>query len=138
MKFINRNINITIGNEYGFCWFENSGVCFKLDMLQVGGFKMTINKSVNGDVLEISLEGRLDTITAPELEGSVKDDLNNVSKCVIDLAKLEYVSSAGLRVLLTMHKAMAAKDGLIVKSANETVSEVFEVTGFSDILTIED
>ncbi len=99
---------------------------------------MTINKNINGNELEIALEGRLDTITAPELEASVKEELNTVSKCVIDLSKLEYVSSAGLRVLLTMHKALAGKDGLVVKSANETVSEVFEVTGFSDILTIVD
>lgn len=99
---------------------------------------MTINKNLDGNALEIALEGRLDTITAPELEGSIKEELNSVSKCIIDLSKLEYVSSAGLRVLLTMHKALAGKDGLIVKGANETVSEVFEVTGFSDILTIED
>lgn len=98
---------------------------------------MQIVKSVEGSTLNIALEGRLDTMTAPELEAQVKDDIANVDAAVLDLAKLEYVSSAGLRVILSLHKALAGKSGLVVKNPNETVSEVFEVTGFSDILTIE-
>lgn len=95
-----------------------------------------IKKNENG-CLSISLEGRLDTMTAPELEAAVKDELAGVDAAVLDLAALEYVSSAGLRVILSIHKALAAKSGLTVKNPNETVSEVFEVTGFSDILNIE-
>ena len=98
---------------------------------------MTINKAKDGNALTVSLEGRLDTMTAPELEAAVKDELDAVSSIVLDLKALEYVSSAGLRVILSIHKALAGKEGLIVKNPNETVSEVFEVTGFSDILNIE-
>ena len=98
---------------------------------------MQITKTVDAGTLNVALEGRLDTMTAPELEAQVKDDIANVDAAVLDLAKLEYVSSAGLRVILSLHKALAGKSGLVVKNPNETVSEVFEVTGFSDILTIE-
>lgn len=98
---------------------------------------MQIVKSLDGGKLNVALEGRLDTMTAPELEAQIKGDLESASSAVIDLEKLEYVSSAGLRVILSIHKALAGKDGLVVKNPNETVSEVFEVTGFSDILTIE-
>lgn len=98
---------------------------------------MQITKTTEGTNLIVALEGRLDTMTAPELEAQVKDDLNTVESAVLDLASLEYVSSAGLRVILSMHKALAGKGGLVVKNPNETVTEVFEVTGFSDILTIE-
>ena len=98
---------------------------------------MQIVKSLDGGKLNVALEGRLDTMTAPELEAQIKGDLESASSAVIDLEKLEYVSSAGLRVILSIHKALAGKEGLVVKNPNETVSEVFEVTGFSDILTIE-
>lgn len=98
---------------------------------------MTINKTQNGNALTIALEGRLDTTTAPELEQALKDSLDGANALTIDLEKLEYISSAGLRVLLSAHKAMSKKDGMKVTHVNEIVSEVFEVTGFSDILTIE-
>lgn len=98
---------------------------------------MKITKNIEGTKLNIALAGRLDTMTAPELEAAIAGDLANVSSAVLDLAELEYVSSAGLRVILSMHKELLKKEGLIVKNSNETVSEVFEVTGFSDILTIE-
>lgn len=98
---------------------------------------MNIVKTNESGSLNIALDGRLDTMTAPELEAAVKDELASVDSAVLDLAGLEYVSSAGLRVILSMHKALAAKGGLTVKNPNETVSEVFEVTGFSDILNIE-
>lgn len=97
---------------------------------------MQIKQSIENNVLNIALSGRLDTMTAPELEASVKSNLETVSSAVLDLKDLEYVSSAGLRVILTIHKALAGKDGLTVKSPNETVDEVFDITGFSDILNI--
>lgn len=97
----------------------------------------TINKSIeNGKGVLIPV-GRLDTLTAPEMEKVVKETVELVSELVIDLCSLEYVSSAGLRVLLAAQKAMNSKGKMIVKNANETVAEIFEVTGFVDILDIE-
>ena len=98
---------------------------------------MTITKKQNGTALEIALEGRLDTVTAPELESELKTSLDGAESLVFDFSKLDYISSAGLRVLLSAHKAMAGKGGMKVTHVNEIVQEVFEVTGFSDILTIE-
>ena len=99
---------------------------------------MTITKNLNGTSLEIALEGRLDTVTAPELEDVVKHELDGVNALVMDFSKLDYISSAGLRVLLSAHKIMAGKGGAMkVTNVNEIVREVFEVTGFEDILTIE-
>ena len=98
---------------------------------------MTISKVQNGDELTIALEGRLDTTTAPELEKVLKESLDGVDKLVFDFSKLEYISSAGLRVLLSAHKMMSGKGGMKVTHVNEIVDEVFNVTGFSDILTIE-
>ena len=98
---------------------------------------MTIEKKVNGNALEIALEGRLDTMTAPELEAELNQSLGSVDSLTLDFSKLEYISSAGLRVLLSAHKVMSAKGGMTIKNVNEIVQEVFEVTGFSDILTIE-
>ena len=97
---------------------------------------MTINRKQNGTALEIALEGRLDTTTAPELEKEL-GGLNDVTTLTLDFSKLEYISSAGLRVLLSAHKIMSRKGGMKVTHVNEIVNEVFEVTGFSDILTIE-
>ena len=98
---------------------------------------MTITKTQNGTALTLALEGRLDTMTAPELEAEIKAIPADVTALTLDLEKLDYISSAGLRVLLGAHKAMNAKDGLKVKNVSEIVGEVFEVTGFSDILDIE-
>ena len=98
---------------------------------------MTINKKVNGNALEIALEGRLDTMTAPELEAELNQSLAGADSLTLDFSKLEYISSAGLRVLLSAHKAMSAKGGMKVTNVNEIVQEVFEVTGFADILNIE-
>lgn len=98
---------------------------------------MTITKQQNGSNLVLALEGRLDTITSPELEAELKKDLNSVESLVLDFSKLDYISSAGLRVLLTAHKTMSVKGGMKVKNVNEIVSEVLDVTGFCDILTIE-
>jgi len=98
---------------------------------------MTITKNQNGSNLEIALEGRLDTMTAPELEKELKESLNGVDSLTFDFSKLEYISSAGLRVLLSAHKTMSTKGGMKVTNVNEIVREVFDVTGFADILTIE-
>ncbi len=98
---------------------------------------MNITKNVNGTTLEIALEGRLDTMTAPELEAELNKDLGGAESLVLDFSKLDYISSAGLRVLLSAHKAMITKGGMKVTHVNEIVQEVFEVTGFADILTIE-
>ena len=98
---------------------------------------MTITKTLNGTALEIALEGRLDTMTAPELEAELSKSMADAESLTLDFSKLDYISSAGLRVLLSAHKAMSAKGGMKVTHANEIVQEVFEVTGFADILTIE-
>jgi anti-sigma B factor antagonist len=98
---------------------------------------MTIQKTQNGTDLAIALEGRLDTMTAPELEAELKQSLDAVQTLTLDFSKLDYISSAGLRVLLSAHKTMATKGGMKVTNVNEIVREVFEVTGFADILTIE-
>ena len=98
---------------------------------------MTINKNQNGTNLEIALEGRLDTMTAPELEAELNQSLDGVETLTLDFSKLDYISSAGLRVLLSAHKIMSGKGGMKVTHVNEIVQEVFEVTGFCDILNIE-
>ncbi|MBR5959961.1 MAG: STAS domain-containing protein [Clostridia bacterium] len=98
---------------------------------------MTITKNLNGKDLEIVVEGRLDTMTAPELETELNKSLGSVESLSLDFSKLDYISSAGLRVLLAAHKAMSAKGGMKVKNVNDVVQEVLEVTGFADILTIE-
>ena len=98
---------------------------------------MTITKTLNEKDLTIALEGRLDTITSPELEKTLQEALPGVETLTMDFEKLEYISSAGLRVLLSAQKIMAARGGMKVRNVNELVNEVFEVTGFSDILTIE-
>ena len=97
---------------------------------------MIINKNLEGEKLNVAVEGRLDTSTAPELEKELSD-LSGVKELVLDFAKLEYVSSAGLRVLLASQKAMNAQGKMLIKNVNETIMEVFEITGFADILTIE-
>ena len=98
---------------------------------------MTISKTQNGAHLEIALEGRLDTTTSPELEKELNASLDGAESLTLDFSKLEYISSAGLRVLLSAHKVMSRKGGMKVTHVNEVVAEVFDVTGFADILTIE-
>ncbi len=98
---------------------------------------MTINKTQDGSELKIALSGRLDTTTAPQLEAELNTCLDGVESLVFDMAGLEYISSAGLRVLLAAQKRMNKQGKMTVRSVNETVQEVFEITGFSDILTIE-
>lgn len=98
---------------------------------------MKIEKKLNEKTLVIELEGRLDTTTAPQLEAELKNSLDGVTELVIDLGALEYISSAGLRVLLSAYKTMRGQGSMKITNANELVKEVFEVTGFSDFLPIE-
>jgi len=92
--------------------------------------------SENGN-LTIALEGRLDTATSPDLEKELNASLEGVTALTLDFAKLEYISSAGLRVLLTAQKTMNKQGTMKILHVNDTIREIFEVTGFSDILTIE-
>ena len=98
---------------------------------------MTINKTQNGNELTIALEGRLDTATSPQLEAELKGSLDGIAALALDFQKLEYISSAGLRVLLSAQKTMNGRGGMKVTNVNDTIMEIFEVTGFTDILTIE-
>lgn len=98
---------------------------------------MTIAKNLNGTTLTLALEGRLDTTTAPQLETEVRDSLSGVTQLILDFTALEYISSAGLRVVLSAQKAMNKQGSMVVRGVNEYVMEVLEVTGFADILTIE-
>lgn len=98
---------------------------------------MTVNVEKNGETAVVFVEGRLDTVTAPELESSLKDLYDSVKNLVFDFEKLEYISSAGLRVVLGAEKIMKGKGSMVVRNVNDTIMEVFEITGFSDILNIE-
>ena len=97
---------------------------------------MTIEQTKNGNALNLALEGRLDTMTAPQLEAALKEALPGVEALTFDFGKLEYISSAGLRVLLSAQKTMNKQGTMKVIHANEMIMEIFEVTGFADILNI--
>lgn len=99
---------------------------------------MTINKTQNDSELIIALDGRLDTSTAPELESELANSLEGVTALVFNFEALEYISSAGLRVLLGTQKRMNAQGTMKIKGSNDTIKEVFDITGFTDILTLED
>ena len=98
---------------------------------------MMIEKIVNGAVVTLKIVGRLDTSTAPALEAAVDGCIAGVQELILDCNALEYVSSAGLRVILKAQKQMNARGGMKLIGVNETVMEVFDITGFADILTIE-
>ena len=98
---------------------------------------MEIIKNANGTELEITLAGRLDTMTAPELEGELKQSLNGIEALTLNFEKLEYISSAGLRVILGAQKAMNKQGSMKITNVNEDIMEIFDITGFSDILVIE-
>lgn len=98
---------------------------------------LNIEKVAEGTSLTVKLEGRLDTTTSPQLEGELGSKLDGVKDLVFDLQKLEYISSAGLRVLLSAQKVMNNQGSMVVKNSIEEIREIFDVTGFSDILTIE-
>lgn len=106
--------------------------------ISLGVKTMTINKKVQGTELEITLSGRLDTTTAPQLEEELKRSISGVTALTLDFAGLEYISSAGLRVLLAAQKAMSKQGSMVIRHVNETIMEVFEITGFADILTVEE
>ena len=97
---------------------------------------LNIQKSVENGSASFALSGRLDTMTAPELEKALTESLSGVSELTLDFENLDYVSSAGLRVLLSAQKLMSKQGGMKLVHVNETIMEIFEVTGFSDILTI--
>ena len=99
---------------------------------------MNITKKAEGDALTLALEGRLDTATSPQLDEELDASLEGVRELTLDLTDLKYVSSAGLRVLLRAQRKMnAAKGKLLVTGVNESIMEIFEITGFSEILDIE-
>ena len=98
---------------------------------------MTIEKKINGEALTLIVSGRLDTQTAPELENELDSVLSGLKELIFDFANLEYVSSAGLRVILKAQKAMNAQGSMKLTGVNDSIMEVFDITGFLDILTIE-
>lgn len=97
---------------------------------------MTIVKETNGNTLTVKLDGRLDTITAPDLEQELTD-LTGVKHLILDFEKIVYISSAGLRVLLALQKRMGVQGDMVVRHVDKMVMEVLEMSGFVDILTIE-
>ncbi len=98
---------------------------------------MNITKTKEESKLTVALEGRLDTTTAPQLEGELRAAVDGVTELEFDLAKLEYISSAGLRVLLAAQKVMNRQGSMVIRNANSDLMDIFEVTGFTDILNIE-
>lgn len=98
---------------------------------------MQINKITDNDSLTIALKGRLDTLTAPQLDAEIQGKLDGVKSLVFDFKNLDYISSAGLRILLMAQKIMNKQGSMVVKNASSEIKEIFEVTGFCDILTIE-
>lgn len=98
---------------------------------------MTITTQIQDNMLTVLLEGRLDTTTSPQLEEELNHSLNGIQKLVLDFEKLSYLSSAGLRVILATQKQMNKQGNMVIKNVNETIMEVFEITGFVEILTIE-
>lgn len=98
---------------------------------------MEIQKNKEGNKMVIALTGRLDTHTAPELEKEIRTDLNEITELIFDFENLEYISSAGLRVLLSAQKLMSGDKTMTVKNVNDSIMEIFEVTGFDEILTVE-
>ena len=99
--------------------------------------KMLISKQMNGTELTIALEGRLDTITSHQLEAELRKSIDGVDRLVFDMANLAYISSAGLRVLLKAHKVMSKQGKMAMRNVNTDVMDIFEVTGFDEILNIE-
>ena len=98
---------------------------------------MNITKKQENSTLTVALEGRLDTVTAPQLEGELRTSVNGITELVFDLGTLDYVSSAGLRVLLSAQKVMNKQGSMIIRNVKPEIMEIFDVTGFVDILNIE-
>lgn len=98
---------------------------------------MNIIKKQEGTTLTVAIEGRLDTVTAPQLEGELRTAVNGVEELIFDLDGMEYISSAGLRVLLSSQKVMNRQGKMVIRHVKPEIMEIFEVTGFADILNIE-
>lgn len=98
---------------------------------------MKIEKQQTGNGLSVKIIGRLDTMTSPQLEKELGESLDGVEELIFDFSDLAYVSSAGLRVLLSTQKRMKKQGDMVIQNVNDEVMEVFEITGFVDILTIE-
>ena len=98
---------------------------------------LNIQKTKEDDAILYQLEGRLDTVTAPELESALQESLDETTNLILDFEKLDYISSAGLRVLLSAQKILSNQGTMKVTHVNDTIMEIFEVTGFNEILTIE-
>ena len=99
---------------------------------------LSITKYVDGQTLTVDVSGRVDTVTSPELDNEVKTSLDGITKINMNFGQVEYISSSGLRVLLSLHKTMTAKNGeLLINKPTEIVAEVFDVTGFADMLNIK-
>ncbi|MCI9428469.1 MAG: STAS domain-containing protein [Eubacterium sp.] len=98
---------------------------------------MIITKTTEGTSLTLVLEGRLDTVTAPQLESELRSSIDGIDKLFLDFTSLEYISSAGLRILLSTQKIMNKQGGMVIRNVNEDVMDIFEITGFVDILTVE-
>ncbi len=98
---------------------------------------MIITKTTEGTSLTLVLEGRLDTVTAPQLESELISSIDGIDKLFLDFTSLEYISSAGLRILLSTQKIMNKQGGMVIRNVNEDVMDIFEITGFVDILTVE-
>lgn len=98
---------------------------------------MTVFKDKQDSALTVKVEGRLDTTTVPAFEAEIADDLGGITELNLEFSKLDYISSAGLRIILSLHKRMSKQGSMKVTNVNDIVSEVFEVTGFADVLNIE-
>jgi len=98
---------------------------------------MNIIKEKNNSDFTLKLEGRLDTISSPQLEAELKRSIDGITCLILDLGALDYISSAGLRVFLSAQKVMNRQGKMIIRNVNETIMEIFDITGFADILTIE-
>ncbi len=98
---------------------------------------MNIVKTALDDELTLALEGRLDTNTSPTLENLLKDSLDNVTRLIFDFKKLEYISSAGLRVILSAKKTMDTQGSMVIRNVSDYIYEIFDMTGFAEIITIE-
>ena len=98
---------------------------------------LNLNVTKDGETLCVALEGRLDTVSSPELEECLREDLPGMTLLVLDFEKLDYISSAGLRVLLQAHKRKNGQGRMVLRNVGESILEIFEVTGFTEILTIE-
>ncbi|MBP5166880.1 MAG: STAS domain-containing protein [Oscillospiraceae bacterium] len=98
---------------------------------------MNIVKTLEDNKLTVVLEGRLDTVTSPQLEGELRSAVNGISELIFDLGALDYVSSAGLRVLLSAQKVMNKQGSMTIRNVKPEIMDIFDVTGFTDILNIE-